>query len=129
MKESIKERARQLGFDACRVTSADPPASSPHFLRWLDSGQHGQMAYLARNAQKRVEPNRVLAGAKSVLSLAASYATLASFALGAGKAGSSQIESTVPRSENAKAKERTSRLGLSPATPAMLTITTSWPGR
>ena len=74
MKEAIRLRARELGFDDCRVTNAAPPASAPQFQQWLERGWHGQMAYLERNAAKRVEPARVLPGAKSVIVLAASYA-------------------------------------------------------
>ncbi|HWN94124.1 MAG TPA: tRNA epoxyqueuosine(34) reductase QueG, partial [Methylomirabilota bacterium] len=43
------------------------------FQRWLGERQHGEMAWLERNAHKRVEPRRVLAGAKSVVVLATSY--------------------------------------------------------
>jgi epoxyqueuosine reductase len=76
VKEIIKRRALKLGFDACRVTSAAPPASAPQFHQWLDSGQHGEMAYLPRNRDKRANPDLVLPGAKSVVTLAVSYATL-----------------------------------------------------
>ena len=67
------QRARELGFDACRVTSAAPPESAAHFERWLAAARHGEMAYLARNAPKRVEPQQVLEGAKSIVTLAVSY--------------------------------------------------------
>jgi epoxyqueuosine reductase len=74
VKTAIQERARQLGFDACHFTSALPPDTAAHFQRWLSAGLHGGMAYLQRNAHKRVAPARVLAGARSVITLAASYA-------------------------------------------------------
>lgn len=73
MKESIRQRALDLGFEACRVTSAAPPASARQFQQWLDSGQHGDMAYLARNMEKRLDPGRVLPGARSIVTVAASY--------------------------------------------------------
>jgi epoxyqueuosine reductase len=73
MKEEIRQRARELGFDECRFTTATPPESAPQFEQWLTEGRHGEMGYLARNAQKRVEPQRVLEGAKSVVVLAATY--------------------------------------------------------
>ena len=73
VKERIEQRAVELGFDACRFTSALPPASAPHLERWLAEGQHGEMGYLARNAGKRVDPNLVLNGARSVVSLACAY--------------------------------------------------------
>jgi len=73
MKDAIRTRALELGFDDCRFTTAQPPESAPKFERWIAAGQHGDMAYLARNAPKRVEPQRVLDGARSVICLAASY--------------------------------------------------------
>jgi epoxyqueuosine reductase len=73
VKDRITERARQLGFDACRITSAAPPESAPRFQDWLAAGRHGEMNYLARNAHKRVEPQRVLKEARSVVTLAVSY--------------------------------------------------------
>jgi epoxyqueuosine reductase len=74
MKERIQQRATDLGFDDCRVTTAEPPASSAFFQRWLAAGRHGTMGYLERNAEKRVDPNKVLPGARSIISLAISYA-------------------------------------------------------
>ncbi len=74
MKEAIRQHARELGFDDCRFTSAAAPEHAAQFQRWLADGQHGEMAWLARNAAKRVEPKLVLAEAKSVITLAVSYA-------------------------------------------------------
>jgi epoxyqueuosine reductase len=73
MKAAVRQRARQLGFEDCRVTTAHSPESAPHFERWLASGWQGEMAYLERNAPKRLEPRRVLPGARSLITLAASY--------------------------------------------------------
>jgi len=73
VKDRIVQRALQLGFDACRVTSATRPESGPHLQSWLDAGQHGDMLYLARNADKRFDPQKVLPGARSIITLAASY--------------------------------------------------------
>ena len=74
MKEKIRQRSQELGFDDCRVTTAAPPASAEQFQHWLAQHQHGEMAWLERNAEKRVAPQQVLAGAKTVIALAASYA-------------------------------------------------------
>ncbi|MEN9576818.1 MAG: tRNA epoxyqueuosine(34) reductase QueG [Verrucomicrobiota bacterium] len=74
MKELLRQRARELGFDDCRFTTAIAPDHREHFQRWLAAGQHGEMGWLARNASKRVDPELVLAGARSVICLAVSYA-------------------------------------------------------
>jgi epoxyqueuosine reductase len=74
MKDAIRQRAQELGFDDCRFTTAAPPESAPRFQRWLEAGKHGGMSYLARNAEKRADPQLVFPGAKTVICLAASYA-------------------------------------------------------
>ena len=73
MKEKLREKARELGFDACRFTSAEPPETARNLERWLAEGRHGEMAWLARNAEKRTDPQRVLPGAKSIVCLAVAY--------------------------------------------------------
>jgi len=75
VKEAVRQRARELGFDDCRFTTAAAPGHAAQFQRWLADGRHGEMAWLARNTAKRVEPGLVLAEAKSVITLAVSYDT------------------------------------------------------
>ncbi|MDR3458817.1 MAG: tRNA epoxyqueuosine(34) reductase QueG [Verrucomicrobiae bacterium] len=75
MKERLRQRALELGFDDCRFTTAAAPASSGSFQKWIAEKQFGEMQWLERNAEKRVEPQKVLPGAKSVICLAASYAS------------------------------------------------------
>jgi epoxyqueuosine reductase len=73
MKETIRQRAVELGFDDCCFTSAIAPGSASHFMDWIGAENQGEMAWLARNAEKRIDPQKVLPGAKSILVLAASY--------------------------------------------------------
>jgi epoxyqueuosine reductase len=74
LKEAIRQHALELGFDDCRLTSAAPPDHAAVFEKWLGAGLHGSMAYLQRNASKRVDPQLVLRAAKSIIVLASSYA-------------------------------------------------------
>lgn len=74
MKEQIQREAVRLGFDLCRVTSAESPSSYAHFEKWVASGWHGEMGYLARNLHKRANPREILPGARSIIVLATSYA-------------------------------------------------------
>jgi epoxyqueuosine reductase len=74
MKSAISLRARELGFDGCRFTTAAPPESAPQFQHWLAQGRHGEMGYLARNAHKRVDPRQVLPSAESLVVLGVNYA-------------------------------------------------------
>jgi len=73
MKEAVRQRARELGFDDCHFTNASPPEHAAQFENWLAQNRHGEMGYLQRNAHKRVDPQQVLAGARSVIALAVSY--------------------------------------------------------
>jgi epoxyqueuosine reductase len=73
MKAAIQQRALELGFDDCRFTTAAAPASAAQFQNWIAGKNHGEMAWLERNAEKRIDPQKVLSGAKSVIALAASY--------------------------------------------------------
>jgi len=75
MKDAIRQRAAELGFDDCRFTTATPPTSAEKFQHWLAGKQNGEMAWLERNAEKRIDPQKVLAEAKSVICLAVSYQT------------------------------------------------------
>ncbi len=88
MKNRIEQRARELGFDACHFTSARPPTTAPHLERWLNDGQHGEMTWIARNANKRGNPELVLPGARSVVTLACAY----------GDAGAGEGEAVFSRS-------------------------------
>ncbi len=73
MNDAIRQRARELGFDICRITSAAPPASAQHLTDWLSAGHQGEMAWLQRNAHKRIDPQQILPGARSIICLATSY--------------------------------------------------------
>jgi len=73
LKTRLVAFARQLGFDACRVTACAPPAHAQEFLDWLNDGAHGEMEYMARGAEKRRDPQKILPGAKSVVVLALNY--------------------------------------------------------
>jgi epoxyqueuosine reductase len=75
MKERIRQRASELGFDDCRFASAAAPGSAKQFQNWVAEGKFGEMAWMERNAAKRVEPQKVLAEAKTAICLAVSYDT------------------------------------------------------
>jgi epoxyqueuosine reductase len=75
MKEQIRQRAMELGFDDCRFTSAAAPDAAKQFQNWVAEGKFGEMAWIEKNAGKRVEPQKVLPDVKTAVCLAASYDT------------------------------------------------------
>ncbi len=74
MREAVRRRAAELGFEACGFAAAETPRSAPQFRQWLALGRQGQMAYLERNAHRRTDPQQVLPGARTIVTLAVSYA-------------------------------------------------------
>ena len=74
MKTALLEQAENLGFALCRIAPCTAPPHAAEFRAWLDDGRAGEMAWLARNADRRTDPQQVLPGAKSVVVLAMNYA-------------------------------------------------------
>lgn len=71
----LKSLASDLGFSFCGVSRAeflDEEAS--RLEAWLKRGYAGQMGYLERNVDKRLDPRVLVPGAKSVVSLLYNYA-------------------------------------------------------
>jgi epoxyqueuosine reductase len=63
----------ELGFDRVAIGPADPPEHGMFFTRWLASGHAGEMAYLERSREKRLDPRKILPGARSVIVVAQHY--------------------------------------------------------
>jgi epoxyqueuosine reductase len=55
------------------VADFDAPKYGTAFKDWLSEGAAGEMAYMTRGAEKRLDPGQVLPGARSVISLALNY--------------------------------------------------------
>jgi epoxyqueuosine reductase len=70
---SVKALARELGFDLAAAGPAGPPEHGPAFRRWVEAGHAGTMGYLERRLEERLDPARVLPGARSVLCVALNY--------------------------------------------------------
>lgn len=56
LSTAVKSEARRLGFDFCRIAEVEEAAHADFFSRWLGLGRAGEMAYLARNLEKRRHP-------------------------------------------------------------------------
>ncbi|RMF82010.1 MAG: tRNA epoxyqueuosine(34) reductase QueG [Planctomycetota bacterium] len=70
----VKAAAQSVGFDAVGVTLARPPRNAAYYRDWLAAGHAGSMAYLAKNVDLRENPSKLLAGCRSVVCVAVSYA-------------------------------------------------------
>lgn len=70
----IKSIATDLGFSFCGISRAEFLADeAPRLEEWLKRGYAGQMSYLERNIEKRLDPRLLVPGAKSVVSLIYNY--------------------------------------------------------
>lgn len=70
----IREKAADLGFLACGISRAEFLAEEKDRLEnWLAQGMHGEMDYMARNLNKRLDPGLLFEGAKSVVSVLLNY--------------------------------------------------------
>ena len=72
--ESIKSKAKDLGFLSCGISKADfLEEEAPRLEQWLNQNHHGEMAYMANHFDKRLDPRVLVPGAKSVVSLLLNY--------------------------------------------------------
>lgn len=74
--ETIKAEARNLGFFACGIAKAEPVEAeeAARFAAWLGRKGHAGMDYMAANADKRLNPQLLMPGVKSIVCVALSYA-------------------------------------------------------
>ena len=70
----VKGLAHSLGFDFCGISKAIKLDDDARRLeQWLLNGRHGQMSYMERHFDLRVDPCKLVPGAKSVITLLKNY--------------------------------------------------------
>ena len=70
----IKSEAKELGFLSCGISKADfLEDEAPRLEAWLKNGMQGEMAYMENHFDKRLDPRKLVHGAKSVISLLYNY--------------------------------------------------------
>jgi len=70
----LKEAARRHGFLSSGIAKAGfLEEDAPRLESWLNKGYHGQMTYMERNFDLRLDPTKLVPGAKSVVSLLFNY--------------------------------------------------------
>jgi epoxyqueuosine reductase len=83
LSEQIKATAIDLGFDLVGITSAAPLAHGGRFRAWVAQGFAGDMGYMSRDVDKRVDPSRVLPEVRSIIVLGINYYTAPEMAVDA----------------------------------------------
>jgi epoxyqueuosine reductase len=72
----IKDTANKLGFLSCGIAQAGFLAEeAPRLTKWLSEKKHGEMAYMENHFDMRLDPSKLVDGAKSVISLSYNYFT------------------------------------------------------
>ena len=63
-----------LGFDYCGIAKVQPlDEDAKRLEQWLNKGMHGTMRYMERFFELRIDPKKLVPGAKSVISLLMNY--------------------------------------------------------
>jgi len=74
VSSEIKILAKNLGFDLVGFSKAEKMiAEERHLHEWLDAGYQGSMSYLENHFEKRLDPQKLVPGARSVISLMYNY--------------------------------------------------------
>lgn len=72
----IKNEAKRLGFEYCGISKAEfLEEEAPRLEKWLNNNMHGEMSYMANHFDMRLDPTKLVPGAKSVVSLLLNYYT------------------------------------------------------
>ena len=69
----VRKLAESLGFALCGVAGAEPSNHDGYIREWLADDKHGEMAYLANHLDVRLDPEKLLPGARSVICVADRY--------------------------------------------------------
>ena len=73
-KSKIKRKAEELGFFYCGFSKAEfLEEEAPKLENWLNQNYHGKMSYMANHFDLRLDPTKLVPGAKSVISLLFNY--------------------------------------------------------
>ncbi len=71
----LKERARALGFSLVGVASVEPSDHLDFYAKWVESGRHGEMGYLAREdaVARRADLRRTMRSVRSAVVVGHEY--------------------------------------------------------
>ena len=73
LRAQLATEAKRLGFDAFGVAPVDVDVRAEYFKKWLADGMHGEMAWLARNPERRTQATKVLPEARSLVVVGLNY--------------------------------------------------------
>jgi epoxyqueuosine reductase len=79
LEQRLRESARALGFSMLGIVPARPSPHLDAYHRWIGTGMHGEMAYMARpdRVARRADLNLIVSGAKSIIVTGVDYSNRA----------------------------------------------------
>jgi epoxyqueuosine reductase len=70
----IKDEAARLGFTNCAIAEAlELTDDAKRLEQWLNKGYQGEMAYMENHFELRIDPRKIVPGAKTVITLLLNY--------------------------------------------------------
>lgn len=88
---TVHRLAQRLGFSLLGVAPAQASDQAEHVKQWLAARRHGEMSYMEAALEERLDPQKLLPGARSVICVADRYATKADEAPGGEDAAKGRI--------------------------------------
>jgi epoxyqueuosine reductase len=73
LAERVRSLGLTLGFDRVGFASAAPGAHNAALREWLGRGFAGEMAYLTRRVEARIDPRRLAPGTRTLIAVALRY--------------------------------------------------------
>jgi len=74
--EIVKRKAHELGFSHIGIARAERlEAEAGRLKAWLTNGYQAEMRWLENNVERRIDPEQIVPGAKSIVSAAFNYYT------------------------------------------------------
>ncbi|MCF8296534.1 MAG: tRNA epoxyqueuosine(34) reductase QueG [Saprospiraceae bacterium] len=74
LSQAIKEKATKIGFSACGISKAKILTDEiPRIEKWHNKGYSGDLSYMKRYSDIRPNPDKLLEGSKSIISLTINY--------------------------------------------------------
>jgi epoxyqueuosine reductase len=74
LKRLVKDKAVELGFEQVGFAKAQALSDEArHLERWLNGGMHGTMSWMEGHFDKRIDPTKLVDGAKTVISVTLQY--------------------------------------------------------
>jgi len=73
LTQDIKSFGMKLGFSHVGIASPDHSVWADRFRNWIKQGFHGEMGYMERSSERRIDPFAVFPEVKSVIVVSMNY--------------------------------------------------------